>query len=782
MGCVYRVYDKQLKEEIALKFINPEIAASKRILDRFGHELKTARKIIHKNVGRVFDLEEKEGVHFISMEYVPGENLKSLIHRAGPLSLGRALSIAAQVCSGLGEAHSLGIVHRDLKSQNIMIDRQGRARIMDFGIALTPETPGGTGAAHVVGTPEAMSPEQAAGGPVDRRSDIYSLGIVLFQMVTGELPFNGETPLELLEKQKTAPAPDPRSFNRQIPESLDRIILKCLEKNPDRRFQNVRDMVPELERVAQDSGITLGLGGDSATAHKFGTATRPSRLFGRKIPVPAPALVSAVLLLIAAAIVAVWIIGQGDGKSPSGWKTSIAVLPIRTPPDMEELRESLTGEIITRLFAAPEIRVIPSHTMWLFRDTKKSLAEIGRELNVEHVLTLILRRGSDSFVVGAELSRAQENTVRDSWQEGYTTLSEIQEKLPVTIAERLQLSLSALDKRPVPQTAYIAYLKGKTAERQYANSMTDGDFLAALDSYRSALKNLPGYAEAWVGIGNIHQLRFFSQDRRDRSEFDTMREAYEKAYASDPRLAEANVGLAWTYFFNEDLTNAHKFYREALRLAPNSADVLFNSASFLRDIGLFDKALPLFEKARAIDPGSAPYLWMLGWCRLLKGDYAGALKDVAEGLSLEPKNDDLRLLQARLLVLSGQTGPAAAVLDLMEKANSRHSGIVRVRALLLAALGRASEALESLRGRDPVVYTLYFSSAYAAADMNDEAIANIEEVINHGFEKLGTYTYTYWHLKTYPFFQGLRNDPRFRIILESAEREYAKNLRLYGDM
>jgi serine/threonine-protein kinase len=781
MGCVYRVFDKTLQEEVALKFINPEIAAHKRTLDRFSHELKTARKIVHKNVGRVFDLEERDGVHYIAMEYVQGENLRSLLLRAGPLSLGKTLRIAAQVCSGLAEAHSHGIVHRDLKSQNIMIDRQGNARIMDFGIALTPEAQRGTATAHVAGTPESMSPEQAAGSPVDRRSDIYSLGVVLYHMVTGELPFIGDTPLAVAMKHKTEAAPDPRALNRQIPEGLSRLILKCLEKDPARRFQDVRDIVPELERIGREYGITGDLEGEPATGHRSGTATRPSRIFGKKVAVPAFTLPAAILVI--AGFAAYWFLfGPGRPVIRPGWKTSIAVLPIRTPPDLEDLRESLTGDIITRLFAAPEIRVIPSHTMWLYKDTKKPLQEIGEELNVENVLDLSLRRAGESFVVTAQLNKARENAVRDSWQEGYAALSQIEERLPVTIAERLQLSLTTTGKRVVPPDAYVSYLKGRNAERQYSDSMDTADFFAAQNNYQGALRVHPDYAEAWEGLGNIYQLRFFSQDPRDRDDFENMRRAYEKAFEIDPSLAEANVGLAWMHFFKEDLSNAHKFYREALKLAPNNAEVLFNAASFLRDIGLYDQAIPLFEKARAIDPGWITYVTMLAWCRMLKGDYEEAVKDVVGGLAKEPKNEDLRLLHARLLLLMGKPDEAVADIDEVEKVNPRNTGILRLRALFFAAKGKKKEALDLLKGKDPVIYTVYFSYIYAAFGMNDEAIANIEEVINHGFEKLGTYTYAYGHLRSCPYFQGLRNDPRFRIILENAEREHQRNLRLYGNM
>jgi len=195
MGKVYRVEDKKIKEEVALKLIKPEIASDKKTIERFSNELKTARKIRHKNVCAMYDLGEEKGIHYITMEYVPGEDLKSFIRRAGTLSAGKTLFLAKQVCDGLAEAHRLGVIHRDLKPQNIMIDKEGNARIMDFGIARSVKGKGITGAGVMVGTPEYMSPEQAEVKEVDQRSDIYSLGVILYEMVTGRVPFEGETPL-----------------------------------------------------------------------------------------------------------------------------------------------------------------------------------------------------------------------------------------------------------------------------------------------------------------------------------------------------------------------------------------------------------------------------------------------------------------------------------------------------------------------------------------------------------------------------------------------------------
>jgi serine/threonine protein kinase len=251
MGKVYKVFDKEIHATVALKLIKPEVAADKNTIERFRNELRIARDISHKNVCRMYDLGREAESYFITMEYVPGEDLKSFIRRARRLDVGTAISIAKQVCEGLGEAHKLGVVHRDLKPGNIMIDKDGNAKVMDFGIARSLRTKGITGPGVVIGTPEYMSPEQVDGKEADERADIYSLSIILYEMVTGTVPFEGDTAFAVGLKHKSEAPEDPKRMNPQIPDDLSCLILKGLEKDREKRYQAAEEVLSELIKIEQ---------------------------------------------------------------------------------------------------------------------------------------------------------------------------------------------------------------------------------------------------------------------------------------------------------------------------------------------------------------------------------------------------------------------------------------------------------------------------------------------------------------------------------------------------
>jgi len=356
MGKVYRVEDKKINEEVALKLIKPEIAAEKKTIERFRNELKFAREISHRNVCRMYDLNEEEGMPYITMEYVTGEDLKSLVKRIGKIPVEKAVSIAKQVCEGLAEAHRIGVVHRDLKPSNIMIDREGNVRIMDFGIARSLKAKNITREGVMIGTPEYMSPEQVEGKKADQRSDIYSLGIIIFEMATGRAPFEGETPLSIAMKHKSEEPPDPRKINAQIPDDLSRLILKCMEKDNEKRYQGTKELLSELNKIEIPAT-------ERVFPKKKPEAEIPKKRFQSFV---VPGIIILLVIIIAAGYL---FFGQilktekpkAETISMPKWKDSIAVLPfadLSPQKDQEYFCDGMTDDIITKLSGINELKVI----------------------------------------------------------------------------------------------------------------------------------------------------------------------------------------------------------------------------------------------------------------------------------------------------------------------------------------------------------------------------------------------------------------------------------------
>ncbi len=390
MGKVYKVLDKDLDVKIALKLLKPDISSDEETIARFRNELKVARTITHKNVCRMYDFGKAEGTYFITMEYVPGEDLKSTIARVGQLSVGKTIAVIKQVCDGLAEAHRLGVVHRDLKPQNIMLDREGNARIMDFGIARTFRTKGLTDGNVMIGTPEYMSPEQVEGKDIDQRSDIYSLGIILFEMLTGRIPFEGESVFSVALKQETQPPPDPRSINSQIPEDFSQLVLKCLEKDRTKRFQSIEEIKAELARIEKGVPTTERV------------IPRTTRLTSREITVKftlrklfVPALIG--IAVIVAGLLALFLIPK---KEPA--RHSIAVISFKNQTGdkaFDYLQEAIPNLLITSLEQSKYLKV----TTW--ERMKDVLRQMGQDrgglIDEDRGFALCEREGIEAIVLGS---------------------------------------------------------------------------------------------------------------------------------------------------------------------------------------------------------------------------------------------------------------------------------------------------------------------------------------------------------------------------------------------
>ncbi len=368
MGTVYKAYDNKIREVVALKLLKPEIASDLEVIERFRNEIKLARQVAHRHVCRMYDLGEEWLTIYISMEYVPGEDLKSFIRRSGHLTEAKAVGLAKQIAEGLAEAHRLGVVHRDLKPQNVMIDKDGNAKIMDFGIARSLHTKGVTGTGVIIGTPEYMAPEQAEGGDVDRRVDLYALGAILFEMVTGRVPFEGATPLSIVLKHRSEPPVDPTSINAQISAGLSRIILKCLAKSRDDRYASATEVLEDLNAV--EAGLPMTR---QTTARPRPATARTKPLTDREITVKfnlKKALIEGAVVLGLAALGIVILTHKSDpgGADPGRQKTvsfqrgghapAGAEAPGDVPPSMSSARPSPGGRTGTGImgYLAPFVK------------------------------------------------------------------------------------------------------------------------------------------------------------------------------------------------------------------------------------------------------------------------------------------------------------------------------------------------------------------------------------------------------------------------------------------
>ena len=421
MGRVYKALDTKVKEKVALKLIRPEIAADRDTLERFGNELKLARRIAHRNICRMFDLGEADGSHFITMEYVSGEDLKTVIGMTGSLAVGTILSVGKQIADGLAEAHGLGIIHRDLKPQNIMIDKAGRAKIMDFGIARSAREKGVTGPGVMIGTPEYMSPEQVEARETDARSDIYSLGIILYEMATGHVPFEGDTALSIAMKQKGETPKNPKLLNANIPDDLAGVILKCLEKDPAKRHQTAVDVRAELERVEQ--GLPTTERRAAVTQHRPFTSKEITVKFTlRKAILPA----AAVLVIIGAIVVWQLISLKKGGQAPvpPAGKPSLAIVTfenISGDPTLDDWRLGLPELLGTDLSQSKFLTVLSGETTFgilkkLGLDLAKKfsaedLAKVATAGRVEYVLSGGIMKAGPKILLTARLQRPRTGEV-----------------------------------------------------------------------------------------------------------------------------------------------------------------------------------------------------------------------------------------------------------------------------------------------------------------------------------------------------------------------------------
>jgi serine/threonine protein kinase/tetratricopeptide (TPR) repeat protein len=779
MGCVYRADDSKIGEEVALKLIKPDIAADATTLQRFHNELRTARKITHKNVCRTYHIGEAEGATFITMEFIQGEDLKSTIRRFGPLPISKSISLMRQVCDGLAEAHKLGIIHRDLKPRNIMIDREGNAKVMDFGIARTLKSEGITRKGIAVGTPEYISPEQVEGRPVDQRSDLYSLGITLFEMVTGRVPFEGDSTLAIALKHKTESPPYPREINPDIPESLSRIILKCLEKDPAMRYQSAGELKSALAAMEKD----LSTGGELRTPGREEGSSQ-SRRFGSRT-----FFLLAFFVVVAVSALVVWLMnGRGEAPQPR----TLALMPFRdVSPEGEHTRfcETISEGTTRGLTYSSEIRMRPYSAVKEYARSGLAPQELGLVLDVDFLAEPTIQVLGNKVRISCMLTDVGKNVITSlPFEDEYIfeDLFEIQDDVIHALVENLEVRLNVMQRRigsrnrAVNQRAVDYYIEGHPAVREYKLNLKSEDFMRAEDNLKAALREEPLFVEALWLLGEIYHSRFVEQDKHP--DFLTMIDYYKRAHAINPDLPETNVGLGWAFFYDSDFDKAYKHYRKAMSHGANSPEINNHVAGFLTDLGLYERAAKLRKKAMEIDPTNPQYRENAASCLSKQGRFQEAEDVLRDSLERWPDSFRLRLLLARQLIRMRRLGEAEEEIAKVEAAEPGYPGARLTRGWIHAVSGEREEALAIISGLDACRYTYLIADVYALLGMKREAVDHIQTVIDQGFRELQTYPYRYLYLVNNPFFAGLRSNEKFAEIMRRAEKDFRSFSKKYGGL
>ncbi len=656
MGVVYKAQDTKLDRLVALKFLPPHLNTSEAEQERFLQEAKAASALNHPHVCNIHAIGEHEGPayagalagkqSFIDMEFVEGETLRKRI-AGGILKVDEAIGYAIQIGEALHEAHSKGIVHRDIKCENIMINTRNQIKVMDFGLAKLKGSLKLTKASSTVGTLAYMAPEQIQGGEVDGRSDIFSFGVVLFEMLTGKLPFRGEHDAAVMYSILNEEPEPLQKYLPDPPPEISHIISKSLEKNPDDRYQSVADMTVDLRRMKRDSSRvsrTISQPPPSQSEQPSATQSVHGRQFLSKKT--RAGIAGGVVVLIAAAL---FLTKPWQAETESAGPKKLAVLPFENLGDSEKeyFADGITDEITSRLSRLSGLGVIARSSAREYKKSAKSIKQIGEELGVNYVLMGTVRwsGGADQRVrVNPELINV--STALQTWSQAFeATFSDafkIQSDVASEVARALDVQLLRDEKEKLTgkltdnAQAYDYYLKG----REYENrSSSRADREIAVEQYERAIALDPSFAGAYARLAAAHASMYWFFYDRSKERVEKARVAGEKALTLAPNLSEAHEAMGWYHYHTRlDYAAAIKEFSIALELDPNNSEVWYGMAAVFRRQGNIRESLTYWYKVVAVNPRAPEIERQLGETLTLERQYADADERFAKSIRLAPDN------------------------------------------------------------------------------------------------------------------------------------------------
>jgi serine/threonine protein kinase/tetratricopeptide (TPR) repeat protein len=745
MGEVYRARDPRLNREVAIKVLPERLASDPQALARFESEAKAVAALSHPNILAIHDFGNDRGVAYAVTELLEGETLRGRLGSSA-MPWRRAVETGIAIADGLSAAHSKGIIHRDLKLENIFLTEDGRVKILDFGLARgtgtsaaeKTEAPTLTEGGVILGTVGYMSPEQVRGTPADARSDIFSLGCVLYEMVAGRRAFSRETSAQTMAAILEAQPAELATTGKQVPAGLENVIAHCLEKNPRERFHSAHDLALALRATL--SG-----------------AAAPKRFPLRRV--------AASLAVIALAAAVYWFAGRARPID------SLAVLPfvnVGADPNTEYLSDGITENLINSLSQIPKLRVLPRSRVFRYKGHETDTEKIGRDLNVRAVLTgRVVQRG-DSLNIQTELVdvAADSQLWGRQYNRKFSEIIPVQEEIAKEVSEKLRLRPTGEEQKRLTKLytenpeAHQLYLKG----RYYWNRRTGETLQKAAEYFQQAIGKDPGYALAWAGLADCYALYGFYGARPPREAIPRAKEAATRALAIDDRLAEPHAALGYVKtHYDWDWPGAEREFQRAIELNPSYATAHQWYSIHLQETGRLDEAVAEAKRAQDADPLSLMVSSVAGRTFYFARLYDQSIQQLRKTLEMDPNFPRAHWFLAMAYEQVARQDEAIAECQKALSLSGREPAVLGVLGHAYAVSGRTAQArkvLAELKDLSKQRYVAPFDIALVYAGLGDKVHAL--EWLTKAYQD---HSVGVTWIKVDPRFDGLRGEPSFQDLL-----------------